>query len=73
MHPINITKWYCCLLLCLYRMLSSFINTRKEKIWQAVCSDDIKTIARLLPQATTEDLQYESKVIMYFIYSVFSL
>ncbi len=53
-------------------MLSSFINTRKEKIWQAVCSDDIKTIARLLPQATKEDLQYESKVIM-SLFTLFSL
>ena len=45
----------------------SFLTSRKHKIWQAAFDGDIKTITRLLPQATAEDLQY--MVITYSICS----
>ena len=45
----------------------SFLTSRKNKIWQAAFDGDIKTITRLLPQATAEDLQY--MVITYSISS----
>ena len=54
----------------------SFMNSRKEKIWEAARDGNKKTIYRLLLQATAEDLQYEAKVVIiqyyiYFFYLVF--
>ena len=54
----------------------SYMNSRKEKIWEAARDGNKKTISRLLPQATAEDLQYEAKVVIiqyyiYFFYLVF--
>ena len=40
------------------------MNSRKRKIWEAARDGYKKTISRLLPQATAEDLQYEAKVII---------
>ena len=44
-------------------MISTFMNSRKEKIWQAACDGDKFTLTRLLLLATDEDLQFEVKVI----------
>ena len=49
----------------------SFMNSRKEKIWEAARDGDNKTISRLLPQATAEDLQYEAKMEVIVIYWFF--
>ena len=44
-------------------MISTFMNSRKEKIWQAARDGDKFTLTRLLLLATDEDLQFEVKVI----------
>ena len=43
----------------------SFLNSREVKIWEAAYDGDYKTISRLLPKATAEDLQYETKKVFY--------
>ena len=55
------------------------MNSRKEKIWEAARDGNKKTISRLLPQATAEDLLYEAKnevIVIYwffYFYSPYSL
>ena len=49
----------------------SYMNSRKHKIWEAARDGNKKTISRLLPQATAEDLLYEAKkevIIQYYIF-----
>ena len=43
----------------------SFLNSREDKIWEAAYYGDYKTISRLLPKATAEDLQYEAQKVFY--------
>ena len=49
----------------------SYMNTRKHKIWEAARDGNKKTISRLLPQATAEDLLYVPKKEVIVIYLFF--
>ena len=55
------------------------MHSRKHKIWEAARDGNKKTISRLLPQATAEDLLYEAKkevIVIYwffYFYSPYSL
>ena len=57
----------------------SYMNSRKHKIWEAVRDGNKKTISRLLPQATAEDLLYVPKkeviviYLFFYFYSPYSL
>ena len=55
------------------------MNSRKHKIWEAARDGNKKTISRLLPQATAEDLLYVPKkeviviCLFFYFYSPYSL